>query len=104
MAVCIYLSAVDIVEHKVQLVSGLEGVVKPHQEGMFDVLHQHTALGHDMLLLEGGHQVMRMLRPSHGHSTLRHRRFHLMTWDEDISKAFTSFFFMMIFFCRTLTA
>lgn len=48
-----YLSAVDIVENKVQLVSSLEGVVQPHQEGMLDVLHQHTALSHDVLLLEG---------------------------------------------------
>ena len=48
-----YLSTVDIVEYKVQLVSSLEGVVQPHQEGMLDVLHQHTALSHDMLLLEG---------------------------------------------------
>lgn len=48
-----HLSAVDIVQNKVQLVCSLEGVVQPHQEGMLDVLHQHAALSHDVLLLDG---------------------------------------------------
>lgn len=47
------LATVDVVEDKVQFVSGLEGEVQPHQEGVLDVLHQHAALCHDMLLLEG---------------------------------------------------
>lgn len=47
-----YLSTINIVQDEVQLVGGLEGVVQPHQEGMLDVLHQHTALSHDVLLLE----------------------------------------------------
>lgn len=46
-----YLSAVDIVQNKVQLVCCLEGVMQPNQEGVLDVLHQHTALSHDVLLL-----------------------------------------------------
>lgn len=48
-----YLSTVNVVQHKVQFVSSLEGVVEPHQEGMLDVFHQHAALSHDMLLLRG---------------------------------------------------
>lgn len=48
----VYLSAIDVVKHKVKLVSCLEGVVQPHQEGMLDILHQHTALSHDVLMLE----------------------------------------------------
>lgn len=47
-----YLSTVDIVQNKVQLVCSLEGVVQPHQEGMLDVLHKHAALSHDVLLLD----------------------------------------------------
>lgn len=46
-----HLSTVDVVQHKVELVCGLEGVVQPHQERVLDVLHQHTALSHDVLLL-----------------------------------------------------
>lgn len=47
-----HLSTVDIVQNKVQLVCSLEGVVQPHQEGVLDVLHQHAALSHDVLLLK----------------------------------------------------
>lgn len=48
-----YLASVDVVQHEVELVGGLEGVMKPHQERMFEVLQQNAALGHDMLLLGG---------------------------------------------------
>ena len=51
--VAAHLSTVDVVQHKVEFVIRLEGVVQSHQEGVFDVLHQHAALGHDMLLLRG---------------------------------------------------
>lgn len=47
-----YLSSVDVVEDKVELLWGLEGVVQPHQEGMFQTLQQHVPLGHDVLLLQ----------------------------------------------------
>lgn len=53
LGVVTYLSTINIVQHKVQFVSSLEGVVEPHQEGMLDVFHQHTALSHDMFLLGG---------------------------------------------------
>lgn len=48
----LYLATVDVVQHKVELVGGLEGVMKPHQERVLDVLQQDAALSHDMLLLE----------------------------------------------------
>lgn len=62
---------------------------------MLDVLHQNAALSHDVLLLEETLQVQyprippgaEAAREAHG-SPLR----------------LTSFFFMMIFFCSTLTA
>ena len=43
------LSAVDIVQHKVEFGAGLEGVVEPHQERVSHVLQQHVPLGHDVL-------------------------------------------------------
>ena len=43
------LSAVDIVQHKVELGAGLEGVVEAHQEWVSHVLQQHVPLGHDVL-------------------------------------------------------
>lgn len=47
-----YLSPVDIVEDKVELLWGLEGVVEAHQERMLQALQQHVPLCHDVLLLE----------------------------------------------------
>ena len=47
-----YLSSVDVVQDEIELVCGLEGVVEAHQEGMLDVLHEHTALCHDVPLLQ----------------------------------------------------
>lgn len=46
-----YLSSVDEIQHKVQLVCSLEGVVKADQEGVFDILQQHVAFRHDVFLL-----------------------------------------------------
>lgn len=90
-----YLSTVDVVQHKVQLVSSLEGVVQPHQEGMLDVLHQHTALSHDMLLLEERRWII----------TCRfHCISHYQPRENRQRRGPTSFFFRMIFFCNTLTA
>lgn len=48
------LSSIHVVEDKVEFVSSLEGKVQPHQERMFDILHQDTSLRHDMLLLDEG--------------------------------------------------
>lgn len=48
-----HLSSVDEIQHKVQLVCSLEGVVEPNQEGMFHILQQHVPFRHDVLLLSG---------------------------------------------------
>lgn len=46
-----HLSPVDIVENEVELLRRLEGVTQAHKEGVLYVLQQHTALGHDVVLL-----------------------------------------------------
>lgn len=48
-----HLSPVDVVEDEVELAGRLEGVMKAHQERMFDVLQQHVPFRHDVLLLSG---------------------------------------------------
>ena len=45
------LPSVDVVQNKVQLVAGLEGVVQPHQEGVRHVLQEDVPLCHDVLHL-----------------------------------------------------
>lgn len=87
-----HLSAVHVVQNKVELVCGLEGVMKPHQEGMLDVLHEDAALGHDVLLLLKGRQHEWPLR------LYRIKKKLCEEW------ILTSFFFRMIFFCSTFTA
>lgn len=57
-----YLSSVDIVEDKVELLWGLEGVVQVDQEGVLQALQQDIPLGHDILLLQGG-RTKAALRP-----------------------------------------
>lgn len=49
-----HLSSIDEIQHEVQLVCSLEGIVEPDQEGVFDILQQHVAFGHDVFLLSGG--------------------------------------------------
>lgn len=48
-----YLSSIYIVQDKVELLWGLEGVVEPNQKRMFQTLQQHISLCHYVLLLKG---------------------------------------------------
>ena len=48
----VYLAAVDVIEHKVELVLRLERVVEIDEEGMLEVGAKNVALRHDMLHLE----------------------------------------------------
>lgn len=46
-----HLSPVDIVQHEVELLGCLEGVAEAHEEGVANVLQEHAALCHDVVLL-----------------------------------------------------
>jgi hypothetical protein len=46
-----HLSPIDIVQHEVKLLGGLEGVAQAHEERVLHVLQQHIALCHDVVLL-----------------------------------------------------
>lgn len=48
-----HLSSVYVVQDKVELLWGLEGVVEPNQKRMFQTLQQHISLCHYVLLLKG---------------------------------------------------
>ena len=58
MCVCVwlraYLASIDVVQDEVELLWGLEGVVEPHQEGVFKALQEDVPLCHDVLLLQEG--------------------------------------------------
>lgn len=43
------LASVDVVQHKVELLRSLERVIQADQERVRQILHQHVALGHDVL-------------------------------------------------------
>lgn len=47
-----YLSAIYIVQDKVELLYSLKRVVKPNQKRVFEALQQHVSLCHDVLLLK----------------------------------------------------
>lgn len=52
-----YLSTIDVVQHKVEFVGGLERVMHPNKEGMFDVCHKYVPLRHDVFGLVLLHNV-----------------------------------------------
>lgn len=51
-----YLSPIYVVQDKVELLWGLEGVVEPNQERMFQTLQQDISLCHNVLLLMKGNR------------------------------------------------
>lgn len=49
------LSAVNVIQDEIKLLCGLKGIMKAHQEGVFQALQQDIPLSHDVLLLEDTH-------------------------------------------------
>ncbi len=50
-AVLPYLSTIDVIQDKIQLLRGLKGVVQADQKRVLQALEQHVPLGHYILLL-----------------------------------------------------
>lgn len=76
-----HLSPVDIVQHEVELLGCLEGVAEAHEEGVANVLQEHAALCHDVVLLRSyqhththAHTCARV--HTHTHGSRYHPRAH----------------------------
>lgn len=70
--------------------------MEPDQEGVFDVLQQHVAFGHDVFLLSWRERLGEILKADKP-AAVEVRFFFFF-------KDVTSFLFRMTFFCRTLMA
>lgn len=55
-----HLSSVYIVEHKVKLLRGLEGIMESHKKGVLDIFQEHIAFCHNVVLLSKSRQGVRV--------------------------------------------
>lgn len=52
-----YLTTINVIQHKVQLVWSLEGIMKTHQKRMTDIFKQHISLRHNVFHLISSHNL-----------------------------------------------